>query len=123
MVVTMLLLGVAVSVIVPVIGRTNAHRRTSDRRELAIQTAGNLLERFSTRGWGEITQDAANEIALPSETAALLPEPSLAIIVVPSASEPPAKRITVAIDWTNRAGDRVPPARLTRYVFQRGAAP
>lgn len=122
-VVTLGLVGVVLSTIAPVTRWSHAQRRASDRRELAIQTAANQLERFSARGWDEITQAAADQVVLPAEAASRLPEASLTISVDPVESATPAKRITVAIAWTNRAGRRVPPATLTAYVFAPGGAP
>lgn len=122
-VVTLTLVVVLLSLIAPVTRWSNAQRRASDRRELAIQTAANVLERLSARDWNEITPAAADAVALPADAAAQLPEATLTIAVTPAETDPPAKRITVAIGWNNRAGRRVAPATLTAYVFAQGGAP
>jgi len=119
LIVTMILLGVVMTTVVPLLGWVYVQRRAADARLFAVQETANILERFTIRDWGEITQEAAEKIELSDQTAQWLKEPSLKVTVQEMDSELPSRRITVELSWNNRAGDRVTPARVTSFVYRK----
>ena len=119
LIVTMVLLGVVMTTVVPLLGWVNVQRRAPDARLFAVQETANILERFTIRDWDEITQESADTIEISDHTAELLKEPSLKVTVQEMDSELPSRRISVELSWNNRAGDRVPPARLTSFVYRK----
>lgn len=81
----------------------------------ATQAAANLLERLMALPWEDLNSETANALQLSSHVTALLDEPQLLVTVEPVADAVATRRITVQIDWINRAGQRVTPIQLTAW--------
>lgn len=122
LVTAMVLIGVLMATIAPLLAWTGAVRISTGHRELALHEAANLLERLTTREWDRITQESADEFKLSSQAVSSLPGASLTIVVVPAEIDLPAKRVSVEVNWHNREGDSVTPARLTTIVYRQGAS-
>lgn len=126
LVVTLVLLGTVATCAIPPLRAVQLQRREHDRRELALQEAANLLERFTVRGWEAVDPSAAAELTLSEEAAARLPEALLQVTVSSSDAttdtEPSRKAITVELSWKNAAGQQVQPVRLTTFLFRKGDA-
>ncbi len=90
------LLGTVLALLVPVLSRTAGLRESVDRREVALNTVANLLERASlvTQPTPETLQPIADQLATESEIAA----PQWKIVVTPEQS-PPLNRVEVSLSW------------------------
>ena len=90
------LLGTVLALLVPVLSRTSGLRESVDRREVALNTVANLLERASlvTQPTPETLQPIADQLATESEIAV----PQWKIVVTPEQS-PPLNRVEVSLSW------------------------
>ncbi len=90
------LLGTVLALLVPVLARTSGLRESVDRREVALNTVANLLERASlvTNPTPESLQPMADQLATESEIAV----PQWKIVVTPEQS-PPMNRVEVSLSW------------------------
>ena len=90
------LLGTVLALLVPVLARTSGLRESVDRRELAMNTVANLLERASqvTSPTPETLQPMADQLATESEIAG----PQWKIVVTPELA-PPMNRVEVSLSW------------------------
>lgn len=121
--VAMMMLGSLMAGLVPLLSWVHAQRRAADARQIAVHEVANVMERFSTRDWNDMTQAAADAVKLTPEAAGLLQEPQLKVIVEAVSKPSIAKRVTVELRWKNRQGNGVSPARLTSFVYHRSEAP
>ena len=117
---TVVLLTVAMTTVVQVLGWVATERRAIERRQWAIQEVANLMERLTAEPYDAVTADSARTLALSGSTAAKLPEPELTIEVAEARGE--AKRLAIRLTWRNRAGLRETPVRLTAWIYPRRSA-
>ena len=121
--VTMILLGVLMSMIVPLLGTVNKQQREAERRVIAVQLIDNMMERLTAGGYDTVTRTAAAQLELPARDASFLPGAKLDVSVDEAGDEPAAKKITIALAWNDSDGAAVSPARLTGFVYQTGRQP
>ncbi|MBU4273499.1 MAG: hypothetical protein KKA28_16690 [Planctomycetes bacterium] len=116
------LLGTLLVVCLKMIGAVADWRRESDRRQLALFEAANLMERVADRPWDELTPEAVAAVRLPDNIRERLPGAELKIEVSDSPPErkPPSKRIAVSIRWRDRAGRMLPPVSIATWRFLGG---
>jgi hypothetical protein len=115
-----LLLAVAMTTTVHVLGWVAADRRAIERRQWAIQEAGNLMERLTAQPWETIDADSARALVLSEEVRRKLPEPELTIDVDDRDAGRGAKRLALRLRWRNRSGGWERPVRLTAWIARRG---
>jgi len=100
-----------------------AQRRTAERRTLAQQEVANLMERIYILPADEITEKKMAELELSTPCRERLPEAELEAPVDLVDGNPPAKRISIQIEWTGHGGARSQPVRLTAWKYaKKGAA-
>jgi Tfp pilus assembly protein PilV len=125
---TVVLLAVAMTTVVQVLGWTATERRAIERRQWAIQEVANLMERLTAEPYDAVTADSARTMALSGSIAAKLPEPELTIDVAEARADAgqgqgqgrgEAKRLAIRLSWRNRAGLREAPVRLTAWIYPR----
>lgn len=119
----MILLGGAMAIMVPLLGRVNAQRRAAESRRIAVQEAANILERFTVRDWDGVTQQAADAVRLSADANSALREPRLKVTVSALPQQPAAKRVLVELRWKNREGQDVSPARLVTFLYRTKGTP
>lgn len=117
-VVSAALLAAVASMCVQLVLAIGLQRRAADRRAWAVEAAANVLERLTARDWEEITPQAADEMELAPGADEVLPGARLEIDVVPQQDTPPAKRITLGLTWTGKAGKPARPVRLVTWIYQ-----
>jgi type II secretory pathway pseudopilin PulG len=93
-------------------------RRLTQRRELAQQSAENVMEHLFARAWDELTAEKTAEVKLPEGVERDLPGASLKIELVEQAGPPPARRIKVAVGWNDAAGPVSTSATVTAWRYQ-----
>jgi hypothetical protein len=116
-----LLLGVAMTATVQILGWVAAERRSLERRQCAVQEAGNLMERLSARPWDRLPAAGVRDVTLSEPARRLLPGAELTVAVdEPDRTGPvESKRIALRIRWRNRAGGWDAPVRLSAWTYRR----
>jgi hypothetical protein len=122
MVMATLVLGVAMTLTVQILGWVVRERRGADRRAIAVQEAANAMERLAAQPWDQLTPEAARAEPLSSEALRALPGAELNVMVSAEADKPGLKRIGVQLRWRGRASVYEAPVRLTSWVARRGRA-
>ena len=95
-------------------------RRAAERRAVAIETAANVMERISILPWDELASESLNQIKLPDELFLTIPSAKLTVDANEQES-PAAKQISVAVSWTNRAGQPAAPVRISAWLHRKQA--
>ena len=114
---TCLLLGILLSMTVPMLLLVAHERRSTEQRQFALQHAANLLENASARGWSALP---AGSLTLPdadSELQGILPGLERSLVVVEHhEGEVHSRQVTASIRWQSRSGNLVAPLRLSTWV-------
>lgn len=115
-------LAALLAVAVQVLGWVGRARRELERREIALQEVGNVMERVAGHPWNQRTDAALRAIELSPEARAALPQGRLAVHVRDGGIVR-QKRVIVEVDWA--AGTQpVAPVRLVAWFSPpRGEAP
>src|SRR5688500_9036254 len=92
-------LGVALTVSVPVTGALRTQQREARHRLCARAEAENCLERLTATPWERLTPEHADEHRLSDAAARQLPGGELKVDVAAEDGEPSARRIQVEIRW------------------------
>jgi Tfp pilus assembly protein PilV len=116
--VTALMLAIAMTLTLKLLGWVIAERRALDRRTVAIQEVANQMERVSAIPWNDLDSNAVAKSTLSPSARDSLPGAELALDV-DAKSSADAKRITIALRWRTRAGNWDAPVRLSAWQFQR----
>jgi hypothetical protein len=119
---SVLLLAVAMTTTVQILGWTATQRRAVERRQWAIQEVANLMEHLTAEPWDRVTPDLAATLTLSEEIRGKLPEPELKVHVDESGAVPGQKRLAIELRWRNRAGTWEAPVRLTAWIARRRSA-
>jgi hypothetical protein len=90
--------------------------------QTALEVAANVLETARATPLERLDRDWAAAQKIPAETAALLPEGTVAVTVAPERAFPRARRLTVEVRW--RSDVQLPPrsVQLTTLLSPRTAA-
>ncbi len=123
MAVSGVLIVVAMTVTVQVVGWVALERKAVERRERAVLEADNLLERVVATPWDELTPELAKQFHTSSTTASFLRNPTLVVNVVPFDDAPARKKVTVEIRWLDHSGRPESPVRLVSWTYRRGEKP
>jgi hypothetical protein len=119
------MLMIAMTLTVKVLGYVGHQRRVSEYRQRAIQEVANVMERLTARPFDEITAEQARRLTPSPSARQSLPEAELAVGVAedqPGAGRS-AKRIAVRLRWRGRAGEWEAPVRLTTWIERGRPAP
>lgn len=112
-----LLLGILLSMTVPMLLLVARERRATEQRQVALQHIANLLEETVARDWNEIP---AGELKLPDaspELVSILPGLERTLSATQSSEAPNQKQVTATIRWQNQAGQLVTPIQLSAWKF------
>jgi hypothetical protein len=118
------LLMIAMTLTVKVMGYAGIERRATERRQRALLEVANLMERITAYHFDEVTSGLAGRMTISDEARRSLPDPEL---VVDIAEKPPgvgrkAKRIAISLRWRGRSGEWERPVRLTSWIERREEA-
>jgi hypothetical protein len=115
------LLMIAMTLTVKVIGLVALERRASERRQRALVEVANVMERITAHPFDDVTPELAGRLALSPPAKQSLPDSELAVNV--AASEPgpgrSAKRIAIMLRWRGPDGEWMAPVRLTSWIERR----
>ncbi len=114
------LLMIAMSLTVKVLGWMGVERRSWDRRQWAAQEVSNLMEEATSRPFEDVTSASLKGLAISPQAQALLPGAELAAEVAASdpAGGPGSKRVAIRLHWHNRSGEWDAPVHLTSWIYQ-----
>ncbi|HEX3449262.1 MAG TPA: hypothetical protein VHS97_13465 [Isosphaeraceae bacterium] len=118
------LLMIAMTLTVKVMGYAGVERRATERRQRALVEVANLMERITAYEFDLVTAGLASRMTLSDETRRALPDPELVVDVaekVPGAGRR-AKRIGIKLRWRGRSGEWERPVRLTSWIERREEA-
>jgi type II secretory pathway pseudopilin PulG len=118
--ITALLLIIAMTVTLQVLGWVATERRAADRRQCALHEAANLMERVAGRRWDELTPETLRRITLSDEAKQALPGAELSMAAEESKEPAPARRISLRLRWRNRSGGWESPILLTAWAYRNG---
>lgn len=115
-----ILLAVAMTVTVQLLGTIANERRAVGRREVAAREAANLMEHLCARPWERLSADGVKDVRLSKTAADALPGAELTVGVdeAEGVRGVPGKRLSVRLRWRNRAGEFDAPVRLTTWVYR-----
>jgi Tfp pilus assembly protein PilV len=122
MAVTGVLIAVAMTVTVQVVGWIALERKAVERRERALLEAENLLERIVSYPYDELTTEKVKRFSILTASASFLRGPNLNVTVTPFEDAPVRKKIAVEIRWLDRSGRSEAPVRLVAWAYQRKEA-
>jgi hypothetical protein len=118
------ILMIAMSLTVKVLGWVALERRSAERRQRAVLEVANVMERITAYPFEEVTPDLTSRITLSTTAGQSLPESDLSVEV--TNSEPGAgrssKRIAIRLRWKGRSGEWEAPVRLTSWIERRRPA-
>ncbi|MDB4637633.1 type II secretion system GspH family protein [Planctomycetaceae bacterium] len=123
LIVSMILIGMLISTIMPMVRWAGHQKRESERRTLAIEIVTNQLEELAVKSYEELTEFDASLLKLTDEQGRLLPESELMLHVKPTSAAPIGKQIKLSLSWTNSAGQPARPVKLTTIVYPPGGQP
>ncbi len=109
------LIGAMLMLCLQVLTATAAARRRAETRLIAMQQSANVMERLAAVPWEDLSEENIEKLELEKLVRRLLPDAQLDIELATPPDEPPAKRITVSIGWSDRAGQAVGPVRLVAW--------
>lgn len=109
----LLMLGVAMGMVVPMVGRVATHRRQVERRMTAFHEANNRLEELAAAGPGAWVEKEASAKNLSSEAVEELPGGALRVDV---GRDGDLTRLSVVVSWEDRPGIAARPVELTTWV-------
>jgi hypothetical protein len=115
------LLMIAMTLTVKVLGLVALERRTSERRQRALIEVANVMERISAHPFDEVTAELAGRLTLSPPARQSLPESELAVEILGAEPGPgrSAKRIAIKLRWRGPGGEWVAPVRLTSWIERR----
>jgi hypothetical protein len=121
--ITSLLLIIAMTVTLEVLGWVASERRAVDRRQCAIHEAANIMERLAARPWDELTTGAVKNVALSDLAKQRLPGAELSVAAEENGEPIASKRLSLRLRWRNRAGGWEAPVRLSAWTYRAGGKP
>ncbi len=113
------LLGVVMALTVQILAWSASERRVSERRQRALYEASTLLERLASLPASKLTPETLDGARLSEDTQKALPGGRLKVAVADAADG--LRKLTVEIQYVDRAGEPVAPVRLTAFLADRGS--
>jgi len=112
------LLMIAMTLTVKVLGWVALERRAAERRQRAVIEVANVMERITAYPFEEVTPALARRITLSETARQRLPDAELALDVSDGApvAGRAARRIAIRLRWRGSAGEWDAPVRLTSWI-------
>jgi len=112
------LLMIAMTVTVRVLGWVALERRAAERRQRALIEVANVMERITAYPFEEVTPELVRRMTLSEPARRLLPDSELVLDVKDGAGAGgrTARRIAIRLRWRGRGGEWDAPVRLTSWI-------
>ncbi|MBD3672562.1 MAG: hypothetical protein HUJ26_03455 [Planctomycetaceae bacterium] len=117
LIVSMTLLALLFSTIVPMLRWADYQKKVSQRRTIATQVASNLLEELTSQKYAGLTTAIAEQSEVPAEYQKVLPDAQLDVDLAPPEAPLAGQKITVTLRWRDRTGQTARPVRLTTFIY------
>lgn len=115
-----LMLMLAMTIVVQVVGSVANARRNWDRRMMAANEVSNQVERLAARPFDDLMPGPVDGLSLSTEAQGLPAADLKAEVVSAEATGGvESKRLSVQLRWRNAAGDWSTPVRLTTWIHRR----
>jgi hypothetical protein len=88
-------------------------RRAIEQQHIALEEASNIMEQIMAQPWDR----PAGSWQLSDGARGVLPAATVVVEVTPNEADDTAKKVTVEIRWSNRAGELVAPLRLVAWKY------
>jgi prepilin-type N-terminal cleavage/methylation domain-containing protein len=118
LIVATILLAAMAATVVPLLALASRQQRETDRRQLALYEAQNILEQIAARPWSELKPGAVEQ-ELPQVCREHLPHARLDVAIDPA--DDGGRRIAVKLLWKLRNGVDAAPMRLVTWRYPRPA--
>jgi len=115
---TCLLMGILLSMTVPMLLVVARERRSTEQRQFALQHVSNLLERTSQRDWSELEPGEVSLQEVDEELRQVLPDLEQKLLIQQVEGETDAIQVIASLRWKNAAGQFVAPIRLSTWLYQ-----
>jgi hypothetical protein len=112
------MLMIAMTLTVKVVGWVALERRSAERRERALLEVSNVMEQITANSFDDVTPELARSMTLSPAARRSLPGAELHVTVEPSDVGPrrSAKRIAIVLRWPGRSGIWEAPVRLASWI-------
>jgi hypothetical protein len=123
--VALILLMIAMSVTVELVGAAGRARIAAERRTRASIEAASLMERLTALPYDKLTAELARGIYLAKAVEQALPDARLTVEIKesPAAPGPPMKHIAILLRYKTATGDWDQPVTLHSWVSRIGGKP
>lgn len=113
--ISVVLLGLLLSLTAPVLKAVSQARRLTDQRRVAMLELSNLLEQVASWPRERVTVESIGKLTLSEATMAALPDAKLTSQAIPQTEPTGLMKIELALDWT-QPGRETQPVRLTSWL-------
>ena len=107
--------GVVLGAVAQLVAVIAGQQRLYDRRHVAVQEAGNLMEDLMSRPWSELDEEQLTPLSLSDWCRQTLPNAQLRVKVSPANEADEIRRISVRIEWGDSAVAQRRPVELTAW--------
>ncbi len=119
--VSVLIIAIMVVIVAQCLALSLQERARIAAHQAALELAANVLEDARAQPFEKLDKTWADAQAIPSETAALLPDGKIVVTVEPEKGVPKARRVTVEVHWHFEAHLTNTNVRLTTVLSGRTA--
>ncbi len=113
--ISVVLLGLLLTLLVPLVKSVNESRRIADQRRVALIELSNLLEQVASWPREKVTVDDIQKLSLSETTKAALPDATLTSKATAETAPAGLMKIELALKWS-QPGANAPPVRLTGWL-------
>lgn len=113
--ISVVLLGLLLSVTAPVLKSVSQSRRLADQRRVAVLELSNLMEQVASWPRERVTVENISKLALSDSTVAALSDAKLTTKATPQSEPTGLMKIELTLDWTQPIA-ATQPVRLTSWL-------
>lgn len=124
MIATAMLIGVAMTAALPLLGQAGVQSRTADQYLIAQLEVANVMERIAVDPRRELRElGDASAVTISGTAGEHLPDARLQVHAADLPGPPASLRVAVELSWTDLAGEKVGPVRLVKWFFPANTDP
>ena len=116
MITGLIMLGVVLTVTVPILKSINQTRRLNEQRRIATLELGNLMEQVATWPAARLKAEELQQLKLSANAQSQLSEVELKSTVTPSTEPVGLTRVELSLAWSPVDNVKLEPVRLTAWL-------
>ena len=116
MITGLIMLGVVLTVTVPILKSINQTRRLNEQRRIATLELGNLMEQVATWPAARLKAEELQQLKLSANAQSQLLEADLKSTATPSAEPAGVTRVELSLAWSPVDNVKLEPVRLTAWL-------